>query len=273
MCFIESGCTGNDSSTSTSTTRQIQQSMIVSPDYCRVLGTSGTKTYIEFNCCIFQDEGAAFVEASAARQDGCSGCIPFNERNLTLFLSQNKLEFLELDSFEFDCEVSCTAVATAEVQYMQLVYCDFEDGWEALLWSNQSGMATVVLENYAFAVILLAHHRSFVDFMYAMRGSKNLERLDLLDIHAITRNASTPAAAMHGNKGLIVLGCPHVCLAGRVSFDIGGDWIQRCAGPCWWVDSMFGHSARRQGWTQLTGLDSDSVANHFTDRSFGYGAE
>jgi hypothetical protein len=46
--------------------------LIVTPDHCRTLASSGTKTDIEFYRVRIQDEGAAFVEASAARQDETS---------------------------------------------------------------------------------------------------------------------------------------------------------------------------------------------------------
>jgi hypothetical protein len=71
---------------------------IFTPDHYRILASSGTKTNIEFYECLFQDEGAAFVEASAAQQDETWGpaklCIwgdndidesfCFNDRNLVI---------------------------------------------------------------------------------------------------------------------------------------------------------------------------------------------
>jgi hypothetical protein len=80
--------------------------MIFTPHKCRILASSGTKTNIEFYWCEFQDEGAAFVEAFAARQDETSGLA-----KRPVFLSQHKLESLELQVFDLDSEVSCRAVA------------------------------------------------------------------------------------------------------------------------------------------------------------------
>jgi hypothetical protein len=65
--------------------RIVFNSMMFTPDHFRTLATSGTKTDIEFYFCEFQDDGAAFVEASAARQDATLGPakLCFFEANLS----------------------------------------------------------------------------------------------------------------------------------------------------------------------------------------------
>jgi hypothetical protein len=101
------------------TKNQIQQNDLHARPNCRIQASSGTKTNIEFYECVFEDEGAAFVEASVARRDETSGLVklrfvgsnPFNDRNWGLFLSQHKLESLELADIQFDSEISCRAVA------------------------------------------------------------------------------------------------------------------------------------------------------------------
>jgi hypothetical protein len=121
--------------------------MIFTPDHCRTLASSGAQTNIEFVSCQFQDGGAAFVEASAARQDKTSGpaklCFvggsnPFNDRNWSLFLSQHKLESLIL-CIDLNSEVSCRAVASAEVRCLTLVNVKFEDEGVALVESVRQG--------------------------------------------------------------------------------------------------------------------------------------
>jgi hypothetical protein len=83
------------------------------PDQCRTLATSGTRTDIELERCKFQDDGEAFLEAAAAREDPHTGlakltianCLPFAEGILLLFLRRHKLECLTLilHSLLFGC--------------------------------------------------------------------------------------------------------------------------------------------------------------------------
>jgi hypothetical protein len=64
---------------------------------------------------------------------------PFNDRNLALFLSQHKLESLELHGIYLNSEISCKAVTTAQVQCLTLEYCDLEDeGLVTSVWSTKS---------------------------------------------------------------------------------------------------------------------------------------
>jgi hypothetical protein len=184
--------------------------MIFTPDHCRSLATSGTKTDIEFHYCEFQEEGAAFVEASATRQDETSGpaklCIvginPFNDRNWALFLIQHKLESLELEEVNLSSELGCRAVATAEVQCLTLGDdCELDDGGAALVESVREGRGP---RGLCFSGDRFGSSESFFAFMNALRGNEHLERLFItsIDNHQETQAL---AAAMHENKGLVHL--------------------------------------------------------------------
>jgi hypothetical protein len=54
---------------------------------------------------------------------------------MTLFLRQHKRESLHLFDIHLNSELSCRAVATAEVQDLELEYDDLEDGGAALVES------------------------------------------------------------------------------------------------------------------------------------------
>jgi hypothetical protein len=117
--------------------------MIFTPGNCRILASSGKENNIEILRCEFQHEGAAFVEASAARQDETSGpaklrfvvSSPFNNRNWALFLLHHKLKSLDLYEIDLNSEFPCRAVATAQVQGLTLQHCDLEDEGAALVES------------------------------------------------------------------------------------------------------------------------------------------
>jgi hypothetical protein len=186
-------------------------SMIFTPDHCRTLASSGTKTNIEFYDCEFQDKGAAFVEASAWRQDETSGpaklrffasYLPFNDRNLALFLSRHKLDSLELHYIDLNSEVSCRAVATAQVRCLTLEDCDLEDEGAALVELVRQGRGSKELCFHGMPPF--GSIESSVTFINALRGNEHLERVHLprIDDHQETRALS---AALHENKGLIHL--------------------------------------------------------------------
>jgi hypothetical protein len=200
-----------------STRRIVFILMHFTPDHCRILASRGTKTDIEFFQCKFQDEGAAFVQASASRQDAISGPAklrfwgsnPFNDRNWALFLSQHKLESLELSSMSFDSEVSCRAVSSSGVRCLTLVYCNLEDEGAALVESVRHGRRP---EELLFRGINpFGSIASFATFMDALRGNTNLERLELpiIDDRQVTQAL---AAALHENKGLVHLKVPFFSL-------------------------------------------------------------
>jgi hypothetical protein len=198
--------------------------MIFTPDHCRTLASSGTKTNIIFCNCEFQDGGAAFVEASAARRDITSGpanlrfefLLPFNARNLALFLSQHKLESLVLHRIHLDTEVSRRAVKTALVRCLKLQYCKLEDRGTALVESvREEGRGP---QELCFSGNPFGSRSSFVTFINRLRSDEHLERLHLseIDDSQVTRAL---AAALHGNKGLV-----HLTVCFR-ALD-GSDWTE-----------------------------------------------
>jgi hypothetical protein len=184
--------------------------MIFTPDHCRTLATSGTKTNIEFCCCEFQDEGAAFVEASAARQDETSGPAnlrfggsnPFNDRKWALFLSQHMLDSLELSNIALDSEVSCRAVVASKVRCLTLTdECELEDGGAALVESVRHGRG---LKGLCFDRNPFDSSERLVAFMDALRGDEHLERLHLPNI-GDRQVTQALIAALRENKGLVHL--------------------------------------------------------------------
>jgi hypothetical protein len=192
-------------------TRRISfNNMIFTADHCRTLASRGTKTDIEFWKCKFQDEGTAFVRAFAARQDETSGpaklrfnnFLPFNDRNWALFLSQHKLESLELYCCDLESEVSCRAVATAEVRCLTLQRCDLEDGGAALVESVRQGHSP--RELCFMRGSPFESSERLVAFMNALRGNEHLERLHLPSIDDREETRAL-AAALHENKGLVRL--------------------------------------------------------------------
>jgi hypothetical protein len=184
--------------------------MISTPDHCRTLASCGTKTDIEFYECEFEDEGAAFVEASAGRQDETSGPAklrflrrnPFtNDRNWALFLNQHKLESLDLEDVEFESEASCRAIATAEIRFLKLSDCSLDDEGAAPVESVRQGLGPKRLcfhDNHFYS------SERLVAFMYALRGNTYLERLNLDTIND-SQEAQALVSALLENKGLVQL--------------------------------------------------------------------
>jgi hypothetical protein len=182
--------------------------MIFTPEHCSTLASSGTKTVITLAFCEFQDEGAAFVEASAARQDETSGPAklrftannPFNDRNWALFLNQHKLESLDLNEIVMS-EVSCRAVATAEVRSLKFQFSALEDAGAALAESVRQGPGPkeLFLRGLPFR-----SSESLVTFMNALKGDEHLERLRIPVSHD-RQETRALAAALRENKGLVHL--------------------------------------------------------------------
>jgi hypothetical protein len=114
---------------------------------CRTLATSGFRTNIGFYNCMFEDEGIAFVEASAARENQESGpvklsiwdILPFDEANFRLFLRQHNLESLTLHDMHLLHEENCRAVAAADLQNLELHSCELVDGGVTLVESIKDG--------------------------------------------------------------------------------------------------------------------------------------
>jgi hypothetical protein len=189
--------------------------MIFTPDQCRTLASSGTKTDIEFHGCKFEDEGAAFVEASAARRDETSDPAklrfgsdnPFNGRNMALFVNQHRLDSLVISRIGLNSEV--TAVA-AGVRCLTLEDCDLLDEGAALLIElvrqGRGPKELRIPSGNPFG-----SSGSFVIFMNALRGNEHLERLQLPRIDD-RQEMRALAAALHENKGLVHLAVDFVLL-------------------------------------------------------------
>jgi hypothetical protein len=97
------------------------ENMTFTPDQSRTLVTSGTRTDIALHRCKFEDDGAAFLEALAARADPQTGLaeltieysVPFAEGILVLCV--HMLECLILFYIDLETEEACRALAEAEL--------------------------------------------------------------------------------------------------------------------------------------------------------------
>jgi hypothetical protein len=132
--------------------------MVFTRDQCGTLATSGIRTNVGFWNCEFEDEGIAFVEAFAARENqeagpcklSIRGRLLIDEGNFRLFLSQYTLESLTLYGIVMRHVDSCRALATADLQNLAVGF------WtEGRHWSNPSGM-DVVRGDLVFCIINLA---------------------------------------------------------------------------------------------------------------------
>jgi hypothetical protein len=176
------------------------------PELSRVLATSGT--IIGLNDCLFPDGGVAFVDA--ARQHSSLTKLtlwerlPFDDRNFVWSLVHLNLEYLRLSNIDLHGE-SCRAVATAEINYLHLEHCEFEDD-EAVqvLVDNvreELGPRGLSLDGEPFE-----SPERFGDFMNALRGNTYLERLDIGDLDVRDGDFQALVAALSENRGLTHLG-------------------------------------------------------------------
>jgi hypothetical protein len=119
-----------------------------------------------------------------------------------LFLSQHKLESLDIRGIHLNSEVGCRAVATPQVQCLTLTdQCELEDGGAALVESIRQGRGPKELYFYGNP---FGSRESLVTFMNALRGDEHLERLHLPNIDA-RQVTQALAAALPENKGLVHL--------------------------------------------------------------------
>jgi hypothetical protein len=188
--------------------------MIFTPDQCRILATSGIRTNIGFWNCSFQYGGIAFVEASAARENQDSGPaklsiwigLPFDEGNFRLFLSQYNLRSLKLHDIRLDREESCRAVATADLQIIELDSCELEDGGAALVEAVREGRGPRAL---CLEWEIFDSTERFLSFINALRGNTYLQGLDLSDVYYSEGSPQALASALLENKGLVHFGLHH----------------------------------------------------------------
>jgi hypothetical protein len=176
---------------------------------CGMLATSGKRTNLGFHNCRF-DEGAAFLEALVARQGEELGSahltfrerLPFDEGNLVASMDRLELESLELSLINLSSEECCRAVATAELQYLNLDECELRgDGGAALVASVREGRGPKGL-----CLSEVSAPEMIVNFLHALGGNTHIERLDLecLDFRGGMWQAFT--TGLGGNLGLKHLG-------------------------------------------------------------------
>jgi hypothetical protein len=181
-------------------------------DQCRTLATSGIRTNIGFWDCEFEDEGIAFVEASAARENQESGpakltiwdILPFDEVNFRLFLSQHRLESLTLYYIRSLPEENCRVLAAADLQNLEFLACELADGGAALVESVKDGRGPRGLR---LGRDQFDSAERFISFTNAFRSNTYLKGLDLSNI--MSRDdveAQALTTALLENKGLVHFG-------------------------------------------------------------------
>jgi hypothetical protein len=198
------------------------------PDQSRTLATSGRGSDIGLIRCKFQDDGEAFLEALAAREDQETGLtklsiwngLPFAESNWVLSL--HMLKCLSLHFMHLESEEACRAVVEAELQYLELEHCELGDGGAALVESvrDRRGPKGLILHRTGREDDWHPFDSSerFVSFMNALRGNSHLERLVLPCFDLRERGIRDAlAAALLESKGLVHLGL-QVCHSDEISF-------------------------------------------------------
>jgi hypothetical protein len=197
------------------------RNMTFTRDQSRTLATSGIRTNIGFLYCKFEDEGIAFVEASAARENQeagpakltIRGRLPFNEGNFRLFLSQNRLESLKLYNIRLRHEESCRALAATDLQNLELHFCgELPDGGAALVESvsEERGPRGLTIGRNQFDSA-----ERFLSFITALRRNSYLKRLDLSENRSRDDvEAQALASALLENQGLVHFGL-HRCTFNR----------------------------------------------------------
>jgi hypothetical protein len=189
------------------------------PDQSRTLATSGTGTDIGLYRCKFEDDGAEFLEALAAREDPQTGLaklvivnfLPFAER--IFVLHQPQLESLTLSNIHLKSEDACRAVVEAELQYLELANCKLGDGGVSLVESMREGRGPKGLRLYtSYDDEGFYDWRPFdsservLSFLNALRGNTYLERLDLSGFD-LREEEILPALAATGLAQLRLSSC------------------------------------------------------------------
>jgi hypothetical protein len=189
--------------------------MIFTREQCRTLATSGIRTNIGFWNCHFEDEGLAFLEASAARKNQDSGPaklsirgrLPFDEGNFRLFLRQHRLESLKLYYIRLRQEESCRVLAAADLQNLELHWCGFVDGGAALVKAVRDGRGS---RGLSLGQGQFDSAERFISFINALRGNTYLQRLELSNISSGDGSSQALARALLENKVLVYFGL-HMC--------------------------------------------------------------
>jgi hypothetical protein len=179
--------------------------MAFTPDQSRVLAESGTKIGLD-RCSIVPD---AFVDAawqhSSITKLTLYEWLPFDDRNFVWCLRNLNLEYLKLSHITFDYGQTCRAVARAEINYLYLEYCEFEDeeAVEVLVDNIRAerGPKGLFLCGEPFK-----SPEKLGDFVNALRGNTYLERLDLGCLSVRDGSFQAFVAALTENRGLTHLG-------------------------------------------------------------------
>jgi hypothetical protein len=189
--------------------------MVFKPEQCRILATSGTRTSIELFNCNFEDDGAAFLEALAARDDrdagpaklSICGTLPCGGNMFVLCLHQLNLVYLELFRVVLESDHICRAVAEVEVHDLRLIDCGCKDEGAALVESVRAerGPKGLDLESRP----LLNSPERFNEFVHALRGNAYLERLDLAHLDVGDGKLEALVDALPENVGLVQLDLRH----------------------------------------------------------------
>jgi hypothetical protein len=189
--------------------------MTFTPDQSRTLATSGTRTDIELSRCKFEDDGEAFLEALVEREDSETGLaklrignwLPVAEGILVLF--PHTLKCLILNHIRLKSEEACRAVAEAELQYLELSWCQLGDGGASLVESVREGRGPKGLRLLTWGGDNWHPFDSserFVSFLNALRGNTYLKRLLLPCFNSREAGVlAVLAAALFENKGLVHL--------------------------------------------------------------------
>jgi hypothetical protein len=208
--------------------------MHFTPDQCRALVPNDIIANLEFHRCKFEDGGAAFVDSLTGRREENTGTtlkistsLPFDFENWILFLNTinengNKLEHLVLYDLELDRE-SCCAVASAEVQCLELHDCQFEDRGVALTEAVMAGRGPRALWFRCSLGIYLdtgplpfETPEDWVSFINALRGNNCLlERLLLSEVPVEDHILRALGRALLDNEGLVQLVLRDVKISNR----------------------------------------------------------
>jgi hypothetical protein len=125
-------------------------------------------------------------------------------------LHQHQLESLTLNHIRLESEEACRAVAGAELQYLELIYCKLGDDGASLVESVRLGRGPKILllhNVHAGGWRPFDSSEMFASLLNALRGNTYLERLDLSPFDLREEGMlATLAAALFENKGLIQLG-------------------------------------------------------------------
>jgi hypothetical protein len=191
--------------------------MAFTPEHSSRVLVAESGTSIGLSHCSFPDGGTAFVDTAREHSNltKLSLCVrlPFEDSFFVWCLDHLKLEYLGLSYIALHGE-SCRAVVVAEIDYLNLECCQFEDEEAVqILVDNfraergQKGLS-LYLNPFDFLEMLTT-------FVNALRGNTYLEQLDLecLDINNCSFQALV--SALPENRELTHLGLQYCTVDDR----------------------------------------------------------